>query len=88
MVALTGCTRGPVLSVRYRCARPDRRGLRVDEGGWEPGPNFHGSRCGRRRCDNSDHDHRLTVIIVLTWVRLPRTVGSVVSLSSRRAVLM
>jgi hypothetical protein len=50
-VALAGRTWGPV---RYSYARPDRRALRVDAGGRETGPNFHGARCGGRRCRSSD----------------------------------
>jgi hypothetical protein len=56
LVALAGRTRGPI---RHSCARPDRRALRADAGGREPGPNFHGARCGGRRCSISDQTLRL-----------------------------
>ena len=56
LVALAGRTRGPV---RHSCARPDRRALRADAGEREPGPSFHGSRYGERRCRSSDQTRRL-----------------------------
>jgi hypothetical protein len=40
LVALADRTRGPI---RHSCGRPDRRALRADAGGREPGPNFHGA---------------------------------------------